>query len=178
MTTVTGGKGDVQSPPRTLPAQASLLEQPGGGMHPPLLLRCPAMGEGEGRGRCCLSAQTQSPPKSIFSASLPIPDARPISRSLMEGREVSTLQKHAAALSVWVTFALSENVSFLRVRRLQTSPTAGLKETRGFCCTDNVVRANWFSKITILQLLNRRCGNSGFVFFPRAGYYRARSLLY
>lgn len=68
-------------------------------------------------------------------------------------------QQHAAALSVWVTFLLSENVSFLRVLWLQTSPTTGLNETRGFRCTDNAVRANWFSKIMILQLLNRRCGN-------------------
>lgn len=72
----------------------------------------------------------------------------------------------------------SENVSFLRALCLQTSPTAGSNEARGFLCAENVIRANRFSKITILQLLNRRCGNSGFVSSPRAGYYRARSLLY
>lgn len=85
-------------------------------------------------------------------------------------------QKHAAARALWVTFSLSGNVSFPRVLWLQTSP--GSNETRGFRCTADVVRASWFSKITIRQLLNRRCGNSGFVSSPRAGYYRARSLLY
>lgn len=87
-------------------------------------------------------------------------------------------QKHTVLLSVWVTFSLSENVSFLRVFWLQTSPTASLNETRGFHCMGNVVRANCFSKITILQLLNCRCSNSGFVSSHGAGYYRVRSLLY
>lgn len=84
---------------------------------------------------------------------------------------------HSSALGL-VTFSPSENVSFLRALCLQTSPAAGLNEARGFLCAENVIRANRFSKITILQLLNRRCGNSGFVSSPGAGYYRARSLLY
>lgn len=122
--------------------------------------------------------RSQTHQQSIFLAGLPVPDARLISRRRIEGTEISAQQKHAALLSAWVTFLLSENASFLRVFWLQTSPTAGLNETRGFRCTDHVVRANCFSKITILQLLNCRCSNSSFVSSPGAGYYRARSLLY
>lgn len=118
------------------------------------------------------------PAQIVFSAGLPVPNAGPIARRRTRGGEISVPQKPAAALLGWVTFSLSGNGSVLSVLRLQTSPTAGLSETRGFRRTDNVVRANWFSKITIRPLLNRRCGDSGFVSFPRAGYYRARSLLY